>query len=97
MSKRTIEQMKQLGPVGERALAVLASAMEDSKVPWSCRIQAASLIADRAFGRSPQAVGLEMTRRLNEMTIEELRVLRAKYITATMVAPAAIDHEKPGL
>jgi hypothetical protein len=36
-SKRSLEAIKHLGPVGERALAVLASAMEDRSVPGSCR------------------------------------------------------------
>jgi hypothetical protein len=64
--------------VGERAIGVLVSAMEDRSVPWSCRIQAASLVADRAFGRAPQSVSLAVTRRLNDLTLDELRQLEAK-------------------
>lgn len=67
-----------MGPVGERAIGVLVSAMEDARVPWSCRIQAAGLICDRAFGRAPQGVSLDVTRRLNELSISELRALEAK-------------------
>jgi hypothetical protein len=59
LNKRTIEAVKHMGPVGERAIGVLVNAMEDRSVPWSCRIQAASLVADRAFGRAPQSVSLE--------------------------------------
>ena len=78
LNKRTIEAVKFMGPVGERAIAVLVSAMEDRSVPWSCRIQAASLVADRAFGRAPQSVSLEVTRRLNDLTLDELRQLEAR-------------------
>ena len=52
--------------------------MEDRSVPWSCRIQAASFVADRAFGRAPQSVSLEVTRRLNELTLDESRLLEAR-------------------
>jgi hypothetical protein len=47
-SKRTVEDMRRVGPMGERALAVLTAAMENPKVPWSARITAAGMIADRA-------------------------------------------------
>jgi hypothetical protein len=60
------------------ASARWASAMENPKVPWSARITAAGMIADRAFGRAPQSVSLNMTRRLNELSISELRALEAK-------------------
>jgi hypothetical protein len=39
LNKRTIEAVKFRGPIGERAIGVLVSAMEDRSVPWSCRIQ----------------------------------------------------------
>ena len=70
--------MRRVGPMGERALAVLTAAMENSKVPWSARITADGMIADRAFGRAPQSVSLDVTRRLNELSISELRALEAK-------------------
>jgi hypothetical protein len=75
-SKRTVEDMRHVGPMGERALAVLTAAMEDPKVPWHCRITAAGMIADRAFGRAPRSVSLDVTRRLNELF--ELRAPEAK-------------------
>ena len=77
-SKRTVEDMRRVGPMGERALAVLTAAMENPKVPWSARITAAGMIADRAFGRAPQSVSLDVTRRLNELSISALRALEAK-------------------
>jgi hypothetical protein len=93
--KRTIEAVKFMGPIGERAIAVLVSAMEDRSVPWSCRIQAASLVADRAFGRAPQSVSLEVTRRLNDLTLDELRQLEARLageqLTIDAVATPAAD------
>jgi hypothetical protein len=46
LNKRTIEAVKTMGPVGERAIGVLVSAMEDPSAPWSCRIHAASLVAN---------------------------------------------------
>jgi len=67
-----------MGPVGERAIRVLVSAMEDRSVPWSCRIQAASLVSDRAFGRAPQSVSLDVTPRLNDLMLDELRLLEAR-------------------
>jgi hypothetical protein len=78
LNKRTIEAVKFMGPVGDRAIAVLIAAMEGPGVPWSCRIQAAGMVADRAFGRAPQSVSLEVTRRLNDLTLDELRQLEAK-------------------
>jgi hypothetical protein len=72
LNKPTIQAVKFMGPVGERAIGVLVSAMEDPSAPWSCRIHAASLVADRAFGRAPQSVSLEVTRRLNDLTLAEL-------------------------
>jgi hypothetical protein len=77
-SKRTVEDMRHVGPMGERALAVLTAAMEDPKVPWHCRITAAGMIADRAFGRAPQSVSLDVTRRINKLSISELRALEAR-------------------
>jgi hypothetical protein len=52
LNKRTIEAVKTMGPVGERAIGVRVSAMEDARVPWSCRIQDASLICE-ACRRTP--------------------------------------------
>jgi hypothetical protein len=72
-SKRRVEDMRRVGPMGERALAVLTAAMENPKVPWSARITAAGMIADRAFGRAPQSVSLDVTRRLNELSICAIR------------------------
>jgi hypothetical protein len=57
---------------------VLTAAMENPKVPWSARITAAGMIADRVFGRAPQSVSLEVTRWLNDLTLDELRQLEAK-------------------
>lgn len=52
--------------------------MEDRSVPWSCRIQAASLIADRTYGRAPQSVSLQVTAKLNQLSLAELAELEAK-------------------
>jgi hypothetical protein len=67
LSKRTIESVKSMAPLGEQALGVLVEAMQNPKAPWSCRIQAASILCDRAYGRAPQSVSLDVTRRLNDM------------------------------
>ncbi len=95
LNKRTIEAVKTIGPVGERPIRVLVSAMEDRSVPWSCRIQAASLVADRAFGRAPQSVSFEVTRRLNDLTLDELRQFEARlageHLTIDAVATPAAD------
>jgi hypothetical protein len=40
LSKRTVEQMKYLGPVGERAIGVLVSAMEDEAMTSSAALMA---------------------------------------------------------
>jgi hypothetical protein len=85
-SKRTIEVVKHLGPAGECAIVVLIDAMQNPSAPWSCRIQAASLVADRAFGRSPQAVGLELARKLNDMSLSELRELEARLVAEQRLA-----------
>jgi hypothetical protein len=47
LNRRTIEAVETMGPVAECAIGVLVSAMEDARVPWSCRIQAASLACTR--------------------------------------------------
>jgi hypothetical protein len=42
--------------------------------PARCtNVHAASLVADRAFGSAPQSVSLEVMRRLNDLTLDELR------------------------
>jgi hypothetical protein len=74
LHKRTIEAVKTMGPVG-RTRYRMVSAMEDPSAPWSCRIHAASLVADRAFGSAPQSVSLEVMRPLNDLTLHELRQL----------------------
>jgi hypothetical protein len=95
LNKRTIEAVKTMGPVGERAIGVLVGAMEDARVQWSCRIQAASLICDRAFARAPQSVTLEEKRRLNDLTLDEMRQLEARLageqLTIDAVATPAAD------
>jgi hypothetical protein len=67
-SARRRHAAKRVGPIGERALEVLTQAMESPSVPWSCRITAAGMLADRAFGRAPQSVNLDMTKKLNELS-----------------------------
>jgi hypothetical protein len=70
--------VKAMASVGERALGVLVEAMQDPKAPWSCRIQAASILCDRAYDRSPQSVGLAVTQQISRMTLSELRQLEAR-------------------
>jgi hypothetical protein len=53
---------------------VLVEAMQNPKALRSCRIQAAGMVADRAFGRAPQSVSLEVTRRLNDLSLAEFRL-----------------------
>jgi hypothetical protein len=77
-NKRTLDALKFMGPVGEGAIAVLIAAMEGPGVPWPTRVQAASLVADRAYGRCPQNVSLDVTRKLDELSLAELIQLEAK-------------------
>jgi hypothetical protein len=64
-------------------------------VPWSCRIQAAGMVADRPFGRAPQSVSLQVTRRPNDLTLDELRQLEARLageqLTIDAIATPAAD------
>jgi hypothetical protein len=60
----------------------------DPAAPWSCRIHAASLVADRAFGRAPQSVSLEVTRRLSDLTLDELRQLEARLAAEQLTIDA---------
>jgi hypothetical protein len=69
--------------MGRWVNGVLVHATEDRSVPWSFRIRAASLVADRAFGRAPQSVSPEVTRRLNDPTLDELRQLEARLARQT--------------
>jgi hypothetical protein len=101
-TSRTTERMKYLGPVGERAIAVLVDAMQNPAAPWSVRVQAAGMVADRAYGRAPTSVSFEVARRLNDLTLDELRQLEAKraseqQLTIDAVATPAADEHVAGL
>jgi hypothetical protein len=55
-SRRTVEDMRRVGPISERALEVLTQAMESPSGPWSRRIAAAgmrSCMRPRAAEREP--------------------------------------------
>ncbi len=49
--------------------------MQNPAAPWSVRVQAAAVVADRAYGPALTSVSFEVTKRLNDLTIEELRQL----------------------
>jgi hypothetical protein len=80
VSSRTADTVRFMAPLGEQALGVLVEAMRNPKAPWSCRIQAASILCDRAYGRAPQSVSLDVTRRLNDMSLAELLQLESKLV-----------------
>jgi hypothetical protein len=60
------------------------------------RLAACKELLDRGLGRAPQsvdlAVDMQVTKRLDEMTPEELLAFKAKYVALTSAAPAAIEH-----
>lgn len=63
----------------EAAIATLATIMQDTAVPASARVSAATAILDRGWGRAPQA--LDVTQRLTaaeefEAILQELQIGR---------------------
>jgi hypothetical protein len=54
---------------------------------------AARDVLDRVLGRAPVAVNLDiqLRKRLDEMSIRELRAFRAKWIAAQTLTPALIE------
>jgi hypothetical protein len=77
-NSRATERMKYLGPVGERAIGVVVDAMQNPKAPWSVRVRAAGMVADRACGRAPTSVSFEVSNRRNDLSLVELRQLEAR-------------------
>jgi hypothetical protein len=67
-SFRTTERMKYLGPVGERAIAVLVDAMQNPAAPWSSRVWAsqrawlAALLAALQLGAETIILVMAVTR-----------------------------------
>jgi hypothetical protein len=72
LNKLTIEAIKHIGPVGERAIGLLVEAMQNPKAPWSCRIQAADMVAAVLSA----GVSLEATRRPNDLSLAEFQIAR---------------------
>jgi hypothetical protein len=76
-----------MGPVGERAIGVRVSGSSAVELLHP----GCSSIGDRAFGRAPQSVSLEVTRRLNDLTLDELRRLEARLAGEQQVTVETID------
>jgi len=57
------------------------------------RLAAIKEVLDRGLGKAPQAIALDLTmsKQLVDMTPDELREFRARYVAAATAAPAAID------
>jgi hypothetical protein len=60
----------------------------------SVRLTAAKEILDRGIGRPQQGldVSMTLTKRLDEMSVEELLAFRERYIAMTTAAPALIEQ-----
>jgi hypothetical protein len=58
------------------------------------RLAAIKEILDRGLGKAPQAVSLDLTmgQHLRDMSPEELREFKARYVAATTMAPTLIDQ-----
>jgi hypothetical protein len=73
--------------------------MQNPAAPWSVRVQAAGMVADRAYGRALTSVSFEVTKRLNDLTIEELRQLEGdRFLISRQrnpCPPATQQHQRP--
>jgi hypothetical protein len=54
------------------------------------RIAAANALLDRGFGRPAQNVDLTLSKKISEMTLEELSAVEAQMVG--VMAPAALEH-----
>jgi hypothetical protein len=54
------------------------------------RIAAARELLDRGFGRPAQNVDLTLSKKISEMTLEELSAVEAQMVG--VMAPAALEH-----
>lgn len=54
--------------------------MENPEAPWPCRVAAAIHLDNRRHGKPP--IAIDLTRRLQDMTVEEIRDFRARYVLA---------------
>jgi len=84
VSKRTIEAIKYMGPVGERAIGVLVSVMETRRCNGRC---ASKLPAGRIVltGARLLSVSLQVTRKLIDLTLDEAcrRAAAHDHVTGT--------------
>lgn len=72
--------------MGQRALNVLVSCMEDDDAPWPARVQAAAHVADRAYGKPRQAVDLDINGR--QALAERLDRARSRVASVGLI----IEH-----
>jgi len=66
----------------------------DGSKSVALRLAAASQILDRGLGRAAQSVALDLnlTKKLDELTDDELIALRDRYAVLSGAAPKMIEH-----
>ena len=75
------------------AVAALVEIANDRKAKNADRIVAANSLLDRGHGRPHQSVdlGIELQKKLSNMSLDELRAFREKYVAAMATTPMLIE------
>jgi hypothetical protein len=76
---------------GTAAIDTLFELMQDKKQPGAVRVSAARELLDRAYGRPEQAVSVDVElarKKISELTLDEVRELKAKIALTTIEAVA---------
>lgn len=73
--KGTREFSEACRAVADNARKVLAEVMLDDKAPASSRVTAATVLIERAYGRPPADVSLNVKRNIDDFSDEELAAL----------------------
>jgi hypothetical protein len=76
------------------AADLLVEIMRTGSKEDAVRLAAIKEVLDRGLGKAPQAINLDLTmdRQLKDMSPDELREFKQRYVAATTMAPALIDQ-----
>jgi hypothetical protein len=76
------------------AADLLVQIMRTGSKEDAVRLAAIKEVLDRGLGKAPQAINLDLTmdRQLKDMSPDELREFKQRYVAATTMAPALIDQ-----
>jgi hypothetical protein len=76
------------------AADLLVGLMRSGTKEDAVRLAAIKEVLDRGLGRAPQAISLDLTmdKQLRDMSPDELREFKARYVAATTMVPALVDQ-----